>query len=61
MDRVTTPEIDLLGPGVGPYFLVLGFGFLYSALKTKKGTLLIPRLLLGLALSPKPEARSPKP
>ena len=32
-----------------------------NPLRTKKGTLVIPRLLLGLALNPKPQALNPKP
>ena len=44
----------LLGPGAGPHFLSLVFGFPYHPLNTKKGTLFIPRLLLGLV----PTARS---
>ena len=38
-----------LGPRVGPYSRFLGFRFPYNPLWTKKGTLFIPRLLLGLA------------
>ena len=38
----------ILGPGVGPFSLLLGPGFPYNPLKTKKGTLFIPRLLPGL-------------
>ena len=37
-----------LGPRVGPYSPYFGFGFPYKPLKTKKGTLFLPRLLLGL-------------
>ena len=45
----------LLGPGAGPSFLFLGLGFPYHPLKTKKGTLFIPRLILGLvSQNPKP-------
>ena len=33
---------------MGPDLLLLGLGFLYNPLTTKKGTHLIPRLLLGL-------------
>ena len=40
--------LQSLGPGVGPYFLLLGLGFPYNPLKTTKGTLFSPRLLLGL-------------
>ena len=40
----------LLGPRVGPFSLLLGFRFPYKPLQTKKGTLLIPGLLLGLDL-----------
>ena len=37
-----------LGPRVGPLFPFLGFRFPYKVLETKKGTLFIPRFLLGL-------------
>ena len=40
------PQV-ILGPGVGIPFL-LGLGFPYNPLKTQKGTLFIPRLLLGI-------------
>ena len=39
---------QLLGPRVGPYSLFLGFRFPYKVLETKKGTLFITKLLLGL-------------
>ena len=42
-------------PGAGPYSLLLGLclcRFPYNPLYTKKGTLLIPRLLLGLGILP---------
>ena len=37
-----------LGPGAGPYVLFLGLGFPSNPLNTKKRTLFIPRLPLGL-------------
>ena len=40
--------VQNLGPGVGTFFLFLGLGFPDSPLKTKQGTLFIPRLLPGL-------------
>ena len=40
--------LGFLRPGVGPFFLFLGLGFPYNLLKTKKGTLFIPRLISGL-------------
>ena len=43
-------------PGAGPYSLLLGLclcRFPYNPLYTKKGTLLIPRLLLGLGNPPR--------
>ena len=43
-------RIVYLGPGVGPFFLLIRLGFPYNPLKTKKGTLFIPRLLPGLVI-----------
>ena len=44
-----------LGPGVGHFCPFLGLGLPYTPRKTKKGTLFIPRLILGpVALNPKP-------
>ena len=46
--------LGLLGPGVSPFSFCLGLGFPDNPLRTKKGTLLVPRLLPGL------EARAKK-
>ena len=49
---VPKPLRTFLRPRGGPYSLFWGSGSLKSPFKAKKGTLFIPRLLLGLALHP---------
>ena len=43
-------SVPLLGARVGPYSLFKGSGSLITSCKPQKGTLFIPRFLLGLGV-----------